>query len=226
MLEALNDVDVRTKHLEASLDHAQKRLVQVEARLAKMEAGLAALENETARLAAMQPPMPAAETRKLLARIRRLQREAAQPDVSPRDLDARASHEANFREVHRAFKQGEFARAARICRALLQEKLPPAERGRAWYWLGEALFALGRNKEALVAFRQAAMRVRQHPKRPDAMLKYATLLREVGKITEARAVLQSLAAGFPNTSAARRARQILEEDASSSGQTWAGKTRR
>lgn len=216
VLEALDDTGTRAKRLDQRTAELEARLAELEARLTKLEGEVKALAEETGRLAAMRPPVPAPETKRLLARIRRLEKEARA--AAPAPAGAPAVPEAVRREMHEALlelKSGRFEEAARRYRALLGRNPPARIRGEASYWLGEALFALGRHDEARRAFRAAAMRFPNHPKRPDAMLKYAILLREAGKETEARAVLSSLVAAFPDTPAALRARELVRERAPS-----------
>ena len=209
VLDVLQQEELRGKRLQARLDAAEARLATMEARLTKIEGELKALSEEVGRLAAMRPPVPAPAKKRLLARIRRIEKEV-HAAAAPRPANSEAVRKA----MHAALlelKSGRFEEAARRYRALLAKPLPARLRGEAWYWLGEALFALGRHTEARRAFRMAAVRFARHPKRPDAMLKYAILLREAGKETDARAMLASLAAEFPDTPAAARARELLAE---------------
>lgn len=99
---------------------------------------------------------------------------------------------AGFRDMQTRWPQGRFA-------------------DNALYWLGESHYVKREYEPALESFRSLMERFPASPKVPDALYKIGLAQIELKQNDDARATLQKLVADYPNTNAARLARQRLEQ---------------
>jgi tol-pal system protein YbgF len=81
----------------------------------------------------------------------------------------------------------------------------------ALYWLGESHYVKREYDKALESFRSLMERFPASPKVPDALLKVGLAQLELKQPEDAKGTLQKLIADYPNTNAARLARQRLEQ---------------
>lgn len=76
--------------------------------------------------------------------------------------------------------------------------------GNARYWLGECYYAQQQYPQAVAAFQQVVERTPQGPKAPDALLKMADALKQMGQNDRAAQALQALRQRYPDSTAAKK----------------------
>jgi len=81
----------------------------------------------------------------------------------------------------------------------------------AYYWLGNAHYALRDCRKTIDAQRVVVGKWPTHAKAPDALLNVATCQQELGDSKSARTTLEALLAKYPDSSAATAARQRLKK---------------
>ncbi|MEF8724499.1 MAG: tol-pal system protein YbgF [Candidatus Accumulibacter delftensis] len=81
----------------------------------------------------------------------------------------------------------------------------------AYYWLGNAHYAMRDCRRALEAQRLVGSKWPAHAKAPDALLNVATCQQELGDSKSAKNTLDALLAKYPDSSAAKAARQRLKK---------------
>ncbi|WP_409432053.1 tol-pal system protein YbgF [Litorimonas sp. RW-G-Af-16] len=106
--------------------------------------------------------------------------------------------------------EGDYAGAQVALSQYLQFNPDAADAGEMQYWLGESYFVRGGYADAADAYIGAMRKAPQGAKAPDAMVRLAASLRELGQISEACQTLASFPAQFPNASATVRAKANTE----------------
>ncbi len=101
-----------------------------------------------------------------------------------------------------ALKSGRYAEASRVFSTLIQNHPESKYTWQASYWLGEALYAQGKPGRAIDAFRRAANSPSGSPRRAAAMARLAQLYRQMGRKTDAKAVLLRLLREEPKSAEA------------------------
>jgi tol-pal system protein YbgF len=76
--------------------------------------------------------------------------------------------------------------------------------GNARYWLGECYYAQQQYPQAVAAFQQVVERTPQGAKAPDALLKMAAALKQMGQNDRAEQALQALRQRYPDSAAAKK----------------------
>ncbi|ESR26172.1 tol-pal system protein YbgF [Lutibaculum baratangense] len=94
--------------------------------------------------------------------------------------------------------RGEFAPAQQAFGAFLQRHPDDELAGNAQYWLGEALFATGRYREAADAFLAGYTEYPRSAKAPDSLYKLGMSLKELGQADAACATFSEISRTFPN----------------------------
>lgn len=108
-------------------------------------------------------------------------------------------------------KDGRYELAIASFKAYL-ETYPDADYAdNAQYWLGEANYAQRRYDVALQEFNKVLDNFPKSSKRADAMLKMGFSYLELGKKEDAEAVLSNIVSMFPDTTAARLAKQRIQD---------------
>jgi tol-pal system protein YbgF len=108
-------------------------------------------------------------------------------------------------------KDGRYELAIASFKAYL-ETYPTADYAdNAQYWLGEANYAQRRYDVALQEFNKVLDNYPKSSKRADAMLKMGFSYQELGKSEDAEAVLSNIVSMFPDTTAARLAKQRIQD---------------
>jgi tol-pal system protein YbgF len=108
-------------------------------------------------------------------------------------------------------KDGRYELAIASFKAYL-ETYPDADYAdNAQYWLGEANYAQRRYDVALQEFNKVLDNYPKSSKRADAMLKMGFSYQELGKKEDAEAVLSNIVTMFPDTTAARLAKQRIQD---------------
>jgi tol-pal system protein YbgF len=202
-IQALRDENARLRGqvetLNYELDAATKRqkdfYIDLDTRLRKLETPSASAASATAAGAAVKPAddsSPASEAPRKVA---------SDPATETREYEAALN-------LFRANKLKEAAAAFEtFARAHPDSTLTP----NAYYWLGNAHYAMRDCRRALEAQRLVGSKWPAHAKAPDALLNVATCQQELGDSKSAKNTLDALLAKYPDSSAAKAARQRLKK---------------
>jgi tol-pal system protein YbgF len=139
---------------------------------------------------------------------------AGSPGAAPASEPASAAGPADELYVHALdlLRRREFPEALRELDSFLRGFPGDARASRAHFWRGEILFAAHDFGRALAAFEQALAREPRGDKAPDTLLRIARCQQRLGAHERARAVLLQLRTQFPDSEAARVARELTQED--------------
>jgi len=123
---------------------------------------------------------------------------------------AGSSDRTAYRAAFDLLKQGRYEQAGDALRQFIAA-FPTSElAGNAQYWLAETYYVTQQYDKALPEFNQVIERYRDSPKIPDALLKIGYCHYELSHWEDARTALRAVATDYPETTAARLARQRLE----------------
>lgn len=195
-IQALRDENARLRgqvetlnyELEAAKKRQQDFYVDLDGRLRKIESPTPA-SAETS---------PAGESKPAAEAPRKV---ASDPASETREYEAALN-------LFRANKLKEAAAAFEaFAKAHPDSTLTP----NAYYWLGNAHYALRDCKKGIDAQRVVVGKWPTHAKAADALLNVATCQQELGDSKSARATLEALLAKYPESSAAGAARQRLKK---------------
>lgn len=106
--------------------------------------------------------------------------------------------------------EGDYAAAERAFQQYLDFNPDAGDRGVIQYWLGESHFVRGQFNTAAESYIASMRTDRNGERAPDALIKLAASLREVGQQDEACAALASFADQFPNADQAARDKAARE----------------
>ncbi len=153
-------------------------------------------------------PAPAAQPRRARAAPKRAAQAAAA-------AEARASSDEQATTLYRAayakLKDNQPEAAAAEFRAFVQRFPNHDLADNAQYWLGETYYARAAYKDAAPEFRAVLRRWPSGNKAPDALLKLAYCLLQIGEAGEGRTTLGEVIDHYPRTEAAQLARKRLDE---------------
>jgi tol-pal system protein YbgF len=109
-------------------------------------------------------------------------------------------------------RRHEFAEAQREFDAFVSARPRDPRVGKAHFFRAELAYAERDYKRALAAYEQSLSADPLGDKAPDAMLRSALCQLSLGAREKARAILNSLRAKFPDSEAARKSAQVMQED--------------
>ncbi len=127
------------------------------------------------------------------------------PEVSTPANEGREAYEAAFD----MFKAGKYQEAASSFSRFVQSHPESALAPSAQYWMGNSYYALRDFKNAISAQEKLIKNYPNSAKVPDAMLNIASSQQELNQKAAARKTLDNVAARYPGTQAAEKARQRL-----------------
>lgn len=110
----------------------------------------------------------------------------------------------------RLLSEGDFAGAQTSIKQYLQFNPDAADIGEMNYYLGESYYVRGGYADAADAYITSMKRDPRGVKAPDAMVRLAGALRELGKVQDSCATLASLPRQYPNASATVKNKAKLE----------------
>lgn len=123
------------------------------------------------------------------------------------DDEAQEAYDAAFD----ALRAGDFVKSSRSFRHFTEQyphdKLTP----NAWYWLGESYYITQNYKQALTAFDKVLTQFPDSPKASGALLKKGYSQYAMKDTDKAEATLRAVMKRYPDSSAARLAKQRLED---------------
>ncbi|MDB4991374.1 MAG: tol-pal system protein YbgF [Myxococcaceae bacterium] len=133
------------------------------------------------------------------------------PMPAPRALPSGPADELYLHALD-LVRRREFPEALRELDAFLQGFPDDARNARAQFWRGEILYAQRDFTRALAAFEQSLGRDPRGDKAPDTLLRIARCHAQLGAHERAHTALHKLQTNFPDSEAARVARQVKQED--------------
>ena len=107
-------------------------------------------------------------------------------------------------------QEGDFQGAQDAFRLSVETQPDASDIGETYFWLGESYLVTGRHADAADAYIQTLRRDPQGEKSPDAMIRLATALRELGNQGEACQTLGSFNTQFPQASSTLKERARVE----------------
>lgn len=107
------------------------------------------------------------------------------------------------------FKAGNYQAAAAALDAFVKRYPESGYAANAYYWLGNAYYALRDCKSAITQQQVVLKSYPDSPKAPDAMLNIASCYLELKDKTSTRKILEALVAKYPDSNAAKTARDRL-----------------
>jgi outer membrane protein assembly factor BamD len=151
-------------------------------------------------------------------------RSAADRPASPAPVAAEgaspAAIDSLWRNAEQAIRRGKWGEAEKLLNRVVLEFSPGDPRiARAHFWLGEALFALGRQLEAAREFRKASDETPNDPIAPEALLRLGDVYADLWRRPEldptygqtAVSTYQELLNRYPGSSPGKRAEQRIAE---------------
>lgn len=155
-------------------------------------------------------------------RLRELERSAAERAAAPSPPPAATAPTAPTRtvstveqqEYDAAFtlmKQGQYQRAIKGFRTFMTKYADSPLADNAQYWIAEGNYVLRNYKVARDEFSKVMSGYPNSPKAPDALLKIGFIQQELDNGEQARRTLQDLVQRFPQSNAAKLARQRLDK---------------
>jgi outer membrane protein assembly factor BamD len=151
-------------------------------------------------------------------------RAAADRPASPAPASAEAASPATidslWRNAEQAIRRGKWADAEKLLNRTVLEFSPGDPRiARAHFWLGEALFAQGRQLEAAREFRKASDETPNDPIAPEALLRLGDVYADLWRRPEldptygqtALSTYQELLNRYPGSKAEKRAQQRIAD---------------
>ncbi len=211
-------VEVQSHTLSQLKDRQRDLYLDIDRRLQRMEAARARPETaEAGTTGAETPPAPAGsgsaqasaqgsggETAPAQTAVA-----AAAPSPQPTDIDPVAEQQA-YQDAFNLLKAGRYGEAAKAFDAFLDEYSAGKYADNAQYWLGEAYYVTRQFEPALSEFRKLVSEYPSSQKVSHGLLKIGYIHDELGQSDEARRVLNDLIERYPDTTAARLARERLQ----------------
>lgn len=138
---------------------------------------------------------------------------AAPPAASPTPgVPAYSAREdARYTAAFKLLKAGHYDESAKAFRALVADYPNGRYADNAQYWLGESAYVRRDFKTALAEFRKVTQGFPASPKTPDALLKTGYIYYETAQWADARRTLNEVVQRYPTSTAARLARQRLQQ---------------
>jgi len=121
---------------------------------------------------------------------------AANPNASPTDIYLKAFSD---------YAAGRYPQAIQGFETFLRLHAGSDYAGNAQYWLGECFYSEGQYSRAVEEFQRTVENYPQGSKTPDALLKMASALTQLGQANRADQALQILRSRYPDSPAARKA---------------------
>ena len=121
-----------------------------------------------------------------------------------------AMMQAEYQQAFNLLKQAQYDQAIQALRAFLA-KYPTGEYSdNAQYWLGEAYYVMRQFQPALEEYKKVIANFPQSQKYTHALLKIGYCYQELGRIDDAKNILQSLVTQYPGETASRLAEERLK----------------
>jgi tol-pal system protein YbgF len=186
----------------ASIDSANQA-EQLRAEIARLRGQVEVLTNELANEQRRQKDFYT----DLDGRIRKMEPQRA--NVDGREVSIEPGEQKAYEASLAAFKSGDYKAAAGAFSGFLQRYPQSGYAGSAYYWLGNAQYALRDYRSAIPTLQTVARTYADNPKAPDALLTIASCFTELKDKVAARRTLDALVAQYPDSDAAKTARERI-----------------
>jgi tol-pal system protein YbgF len=140
-------------------------------------------------------------------RLRALEPREVEIDGKTASVDQ--SEQNTYDAAMQQFKEGDYEGAATALQGFVRRYPGSAYAANAQYWLGNAYYANRDCKAAIVAQQAVVKNYPDSPKAADAMLNIASCQTELKAVNNAKKTLNELIKAYPNTAAARTAKERL-----------------
>ncbi|QBE62403.1 tol-pal system protein YbgF [Pseudoduganella lutea] len=135
--------------------------------------------------------------------------EPRQVEIDGQTASVDQSEQNAYDAAMQQFKEGDYEGAATALQAFVRRYPASAYAANAQYWLGNAHYANRDCKAAIVAQQAVVKNYPDSPKAADAMLNIASCQTELKAVNNAKKTLNELIKAYPNTAAARTAKERL-----------------
>ncbi len=135
--------------------------------------------------------------------------EPRQVEIDGQTASVDQSEQNSYDAAMQQFKEGNYEGAATALQAFVRRYPGSAYAANAQYWLGNAYYANRDCKAAIVAQQAVVKNYPDSPKAADAMLNIASCQTELKAVNNAKKTLNELIKAYPNTAAARTAKERL-----------------
>jgi len=225
IVQSLQDVHIGTSKLQEKLDLLEQRILDLERQDAGQQTKIAMLEAQIekqskqskVRKRPTKPKKPKASLNKRLDAMSAnlnpalVSPTAAQASVEtannkPTDTDEKNAYTA----AYLALKSGRYDESSAGFVKVIKVHPKGEYTDQAYYWLGESLVALLRNEEALESFTVVANQYPKSSKHAAALLKMASVYKNMKYFDQAKKTLQRVLKEYPNGRTAERARAELK----------------
>ena len=144
--------------------------------------------------------------------------EATEPTATTPETSAVVSTEldplkaqAEYQNAFRLLRQSKYDHAIRAFNEYLQTYADSDYADNAQYWLGETYYVTRDFNRAIEAYNKLILNYPDSNKLPQSLLKLGYSYQELGQIPEAETRLQELSNNYPGTTAARLAKERLQQ---------------
>jgi tol-pal system protein YbgF len=135
--------------------------------------------------------------------------EPRQVEIDGQTASVDQSEQNAYDAAMQQFKDGDYEGAATSLQGFVRRFPGSAYAANAQYWLGNAYYAQRDCKAAIVAQQAVVKNYPDSPKAADAMLNIASCQTELKAVNNAKKTLNELIKAYPNTAAARTAKERL-----------------
>jgi tol-pal system protein YbgF len=209
---AILDIRARIDAVNARVDSkADKALAidsanqneQLRAEIARLRGQIEVLTNELANEQRRQKDFYT----DLDNRLRKMEPQKA--TVDGREVSIEPGEQKAYEASLAAFKSGDYKAAASAFSGFLQRYPQSGYAGSAYYWLGNAQYAMRDYRGAIPTLQNVARTYADNPKAPDALLTISSCYTELKDKSSARRTLDALVAQYPDSDAAKTARERI-----------------
>jgi len=221
VMKSLEDAHLKAAKLETRVNQLDQRVLELQKTVLQQQSQIEALTaGQLARKLQYHKPATQAKTAQSTqdsqALAKELDRIAGNIDSTIKTEKGATTTAPNderdtYTAAYLAYKSNKFDESISTFRALLG-KYPDGEYSdQAYYWLGEALLAKHKTREAARAFDTVAMKFPDSGKHAMALLRLANAYTELKRRGDARAALQRLMREHPDSLAAEQAAILLRQ---------------
>ncbi len=224
IVQSLQDAHVGNAKLQDKLDLLDQRILDLERHNAEQQTKIAMLEASLKKqgLAAQKPKhvlkskKPKTSLNKRLdAMSAKLNPVSVKPNAvklptAPKNKQAETDEKNAYTAAYLALKSGRYDEASAGFVKVIKAHPKGEYTDQAYYWLGESLVALLRNEEALESFTVVANQYPKSSKYAAALLKIASVYKNMKYYDQAEKTLQRVIKEHPDGRTAERARAELK----------------
>ena len=212
ILELRAKVDAVARELKAQIDNKSDRTAQLDMlnqheqtmqEIARLRGQIEVLANQITRAQESQKQLYA----DLDARLKKV--EPQQETVDGQVASVLPSEKTAYDSATAMFQSGDYKGATAALQDFVRRYPDSAYAANAQYWLGNAYYALGDYKKAIAAQEIVTTTYSASPKVPDAMLNIGSSYALLKDSKNAKKALQQLVSKYPESSAARTAKDRL-----------------